>query len=238
MGFFSKILLELSFFRRLCISILSSYWSKCCHKFLFLGQNEQIIAASLYPHLQRKSEPFPFVIDDSFWYKIFDPLLFNSNYFLFVGNDRHRNWKILSSIIQSMPHKNFVIVSRYKFSNEIRSLPNVTFFPSSISNSYLRLLYSNAIATILPIVHSYQPSGQSVALQSLACQTPVLISNFSGIWFDPTLFTDLFYLIDDKCVTSNTWINALEQYGGKRDITYTPPSYSLVYSDFWQSQLD
>ena len=137
-----------------------------------------------------------------------------------------------------MPHKNFVIVSRYKFSNEIRSLPNVTFFPSSISNSYLRLLYSNAIATILPIVHSYQPSGQSVALQSLACQTPVLISNFSGIWFDPTLSTDLFHLIDDKSVTSNTWINALEQYGGKRDITYTPPSYSLVYSDFWQSQLD
>ena len=36
--------------------------------------------------------------------------------------------------------------------------------------------------TIIPLVDSLQPSGQSVALQSMSCGTPVLITNTDGFW--------------------------------------------------------
>jgi len=41
----------------------------------------------------------------------------------------------------------------------------------------------------LPLKNSFQPSGQSVALQSLASGTPVLISKTKGFW-DEDLFFD------------------------------------------------
>ena len=36
--------------------------------------------------------------------------------------------------------------------------------------------------TIIPLKNSIQPSGQSVALQSMACGTPVVITETFGFW--------------------------------------------------------
>ena len=46
----------------------------------------------------------------------------------------------------------------------------------------LRDLYRESWITILPLKDSIQPSGQSVALQSLACGTPVVITDTKGFW--------------------------------------------------------
>ena len=48
-------------------------------------------------------------------------------------------------------------------------------------------LYHDADLTIIPLIDTLQPSGQSVALQSIVCGTPVLITKTSGFW-DPTKF--------------------------------------------------
>ena len=51
-----------------------------------------------------------------------------------------------------------------------------------ISDNEIKSLYQNALLTILPLKNSYQPSGQSVALQSMSMGTPVIISNTEGFW--------------------------------------------------------
>ena len=51
-----------------------------------------------------------------------------------------------------------------------------------LSDEELKEIYNNAILTIIPLKDSLQPSGQSVALQSMSSGTPVMISKTSGFW--------------------------------------------------------
>ena len=51
-----------------------------------------------------------------------------------------------------------------------------------MSDLELRNLYSSSKLTIIPLKESLQPSGQSVALQSIACGTPVIITKTEGFW--------------------------------------------------------
>ena len=51
-----------------------------------------------------------------------------------------------------------------------------------LSDEEIRNYYRNAKLVILPIKNSYQPSGQSVALQSMAVGIPVVITNTKGFW--------------------------------------------------------
>ena len=53
---------------------------------------------------------------------------------------------------------------------------------SKISDSQILEIYSQARLTILPLKNTYQPSGQSVALQSMSTGIPVLISRTNGFW--------------------------------------------------------
>ena len=46
----------------------------------------------------------------------------------------------------------------------------------------VREYYANALVTILPLHDTYQPSGQSVTLQSMALGTPVIITETEGFW--------------------------------------------------------
>ena len=51
----------------------------------------------------------------------------------------------------------------------------------AINDLELRKLYRSAKLTIIPLKESLQPSGQSVALQSIACGTPVLITKLKDL---------------------------------------------------------
>src|SRR6185437_3600686 len=46
----------------------------------------------------------------------------------------------------------------------------------------LRELYRRALAVVVPLEDSIQPSGQSVALQAMACGRPVILSRTRGLW--------------------------------------------------------
>ena len=52
--------------------------------------------------------------------------------------------------------------------------------------------------------NSYQPSGQSVGLQSLACKTPILISETDGFW-DTKKFINDFDINFVSSEDSNVW---------------------------------
>ena len=62
-------------------------------------------------------------------------------------------------------------------------------FMPSHETVFLKDLYHNNRLTILPIKNTYQPSGQSVTLQSMAVGTPVLITKTEGFW-DKNNFID------------------------------------------------
>ena len=53
---------------------------------------------------------------------------------------------------------------------------------SVLTDHEIKEIYSNAALSIIPIKNSYQPSGQSVTLQSLSCGTQVIISDTEGFW--------------------------------------------------------
>ena len=56
-------------------------------------------------------------------------------------------------------------------------LINGDWHSQEITDSKIREYYSSAFLTIIPLKNSIQPSGQSVCLQSMLCETPVLISD-------------------------------------------------------------
>ena len=53
----------------------------------------------------------------------------------------------------------------------------------------MRDIYAKSVLSIIPIHNSYQPSGQSVALQSMSMGVPVAITHTDGFW-DKELFSD------------------------------------------------
>ena len=88
---------------------------------------------------------------------------------------------------------NFTVISK-QISMADFTGENVRFISGSwgnqkITDSELREIYCKSKLVIIPLVESYQPSGQSVTLQAMASKTPVLISSTKGFW-DKENFTD------------------------------------------------
>ena len=74
----------------------------------------------------------------------------------------------------------------------------------------LKKLYQKASVTIIPLLESLQPSGQSVALQSIACGTPVIITRTDGFW-DKVNFKDeknIFFIEND---TLDNWCEIINK---------------------------
>ena len=67
------------------------------------------------------------------------------------------------------------------------NLPNVELVQGSwsskkLSDEELRSVYKDSKLSIIPTKETSQPTGQSVAMQSMACGTPVIISKTDGFW--------------------------------------------------------
>ena len=123
---------------------------------------------------------------------------------MFVGNDGNRDANLLIDIAKAMPEYQFIFVSKIPKLQDIE-LPNVKLISGSwgdkaLTDSELREIYNNARLTIIPLKESSQPSGQSVALQSMSVGVPVLISKTTGFW-DEEIFennTHLFFQNDNN----------------------------------------
>jgi D-inositol-3-phosphate glycosyltransferase len=57
---------------------------------------------------------------------------------------------------------------------------------------------------------SFQPSGQSVALQSMACGTPVLITKTEGLW-DHRYLIDMENIVFIQSNDPNEWVRAINR---------------------------
>lgn len=158
-------------------------------KFLFaqmysclFGEGEKPIIQERYKVPDEAVGVIPFGVDTTFWRP--EGLYEKGAYILAVGNDYQRDYSLLMEVARLIDVKVKVVTER-----DIPTAipPNVevirgSYYNSGLSDLQLRALYQRAMFTVIPLKTSFQPSGQSVALQSMACGTPVLISKTAGLW--------------------------------------------------------
>ena len=73
-----------------------------------------------------------------------------------------------------------------------------------MSDSGLKEKYLDSSLTIIPLKESFQPSGQSVALQSMSLGIPVMITRTKGFW-DSDSFIDNQHIIFVNKNDINDW---------------------------------
>ena len=148
----------------------------------FISKSEYLEAQIKYPKYSKKFKYVPFCIDTNFWQR--SSLQVDEKNILFIGNDMNRNYDLVIELTKSMPEYNFIVISE-----QIKNLniPNVELINGNwnkalLSDQEIRNYYQKSFLTILPINNTFQPSGQSVALQSMSMETPVLITKTDGFW--------------------------------------------------------
>ncbi len=196
------------FFREMFIKILII----SSKNLIFLGLGEYELATKKYRKYKHKFVYLPFSIDTEFWK--YSELKNENNNILFIGNDGMRDYEFLKELISDLPGYKFNIVSN-KFNSQI-PLKNVKIYKGdwgtyTYTDSFIKELYEKSDLTILPIKNSYQPSGQSVALQSMAVGTPVMITKTDGFW-DVNNFVNNkhIYFIDKN--EPEVWKNTINNY--------------------------
>lgn len=108
-----------------------------------------------------------------------------------VGSDPNRDYEtLLSADIDA----DINIITRLPISELACGKPNVTitqgtFWDTQLTDTGLRQLYWEADAVVVPLQDVYQPTGQSVVLQAMACAKPVVFTNIKGNWA-PDLLID------------------------------------------------
>jgi len=105
-------------------------------------------------------------------------------YILSIGNDGRRDYDLLVRAAAEIKSSFKIITSR-----EIREkIPsNVEIIRGDmrkeiLSDEELRDIYRAALCVVVPLTETFQPSGQSVALQAMACGKTVVLSRINGIW--------------------------------------------------------
>ena len=198
----------IKFIQNIFIKLLALITSQ----FIFIGKGEFNKAIKDWPKLIYKFKYIPFSVDIEFWHppKVESP---KKEGILFVGNDGKRNYRLLLDIAKSLPEINFTIITKQIAECDIDNvtLINGNWGEGILTDEEIKSYYQNAKLLILPIKQTYQPSGQSVALQSMACGTPVLISKTEGFW-DFDMFSDknnIFFIDSDNLEEWKEQINIL-----------------------------
>ncbi len=158
-------------------------------RLLFKKMTVQLFGEGELVPLCRKYELDPdditvnfFGVDTRFW--VTDSEVDDEEYLLAVGNDAMRDFSTLLEVAKLIDRSVYIVTRR-----EIRGdIPaNVTIIKGAwhsreLDDIGLRDMYRKAFAVIVPLKESFQPSGQSVTLQAMACEKPVIVTRTAGLW--------------------------------------------------------
>lgn len=179
----------------------------------FLGIGELEIARTIHKN-DSKLIFFPFSIDTEFWSDRSKVSSGNKNDIIFVGNDGSRDVKLLTNLAEKLNNYNFIFVSNIQHLQNI-NIKNVELYSGKwgdgrITDMELKSLYLNSKLSIIPLKETSQPSGQSVALQSMSLGIPVLISRTKGFWDPETILEnkDIFFIGESSV---DAWKKKIEQ---------------------------
>ena len=177
--------------------------------FIFLGQGEFKIAKEFFKN-SNKLHFIPFYIDEAFWKTDTKD---KREGILFIGNDGNREFDKVVEICNHFKNIPFTVITKHIKKNQFKH-KNVTLLSGSwgnkdISDGVLRNYYNKSRLVIIPLKNSMQPSGQSVALQSMAMRAPVMISETDGFW-DIDNFANEENIIFLKNNSLENWIYEIE----------------------------
>lgn len=183
-------------------------------KIIFLGLGEYTFFVEKYKIPENKLCFIPFGIDVEFWNKM-DEQEREDSFVLFVGNDINRDYNLLKAIARRLPQRKFRFVTKRISEKEVPSnvvLNQGSFSVQAITDVELKKLYNRSRLVIIPLEDTIQPSGQSVALQAMACGTPVIISNTRGFWEPESYVNNKNILFVDS--------NSVDEWAGKIEKLY------------------
>lgn len=130
----------------------------------------------------RLSEIFvaPFGVDTDFWC----PADFEGNYVLSIGSDARRDYDTLLAAAEqcSLPLK--IVTSHFLPDTLPKNVSRIlgSWKKPVLDDLEILHLYRKAKFIVIPLHESLQPSGQSVALQAMACGKPVILTQTKGLW--------------------------------------------------------
>ena len=159
---------------------LTQLFLKSMYTILY-GEGELRPLLELYPDIEDRLMVNQFGVDTKFWHPVDDK---KGRYILSVGNDGRRDYETLIEAAQYIPLEIRIMTSH----NLPQPLPENTIFLKGgwhkeiVSDEELCSLYQNALCVVVPLKESFQPSGQSVVLQAMACGCPVILTRTAGLW--------------------------------------------------------
>ena len=179
---------------------------------IFLGMGEYKLAIKMYPKFKEKFKFIPFGINLDFWQPSKNYTEESNDYILFVGNDGNRDIDKVIEIANSLKNINVKIITSHKISadriNKNTEVIYGNWHSSALTDESLKSYYENSILTFIPLKETFQPSGQSVTLQSMSLGIPVVITKTNGFW-DSDKFKHLENIIFMKDNNLDSWSNNL-----------------------------
>jgi glycosyltransferase involved in cell wall biosynthesis len=127
----------------------------------------------------RRVHTASFGVDVDFWTSAADA----REFILSVGNDGRRDYATLVNALAEVDVPAKIVTAR-----PLPPLPahvehlRGSWHAPAVTDEELRDLYRRALVTVVPLEDAIQPSGQSVALQALACGSPVVLTRTRGWW--------------------------------------------------------
>ena len=104
-----------------------------------------------------------------------------------VGNDSRRDFDAYALAAGKMDYP-FRLLSRLKLKVPAPvNLEHISgqWSQSAVDDAELRSWYQQSLCVAIPLTETIQPSGQSVALQAMACGRPVIMTKTRGYWLHP-----------------------------------------------------
>ena len=178
MGLFSKLDIKNKYHKRILNRMLNLY-----DKFIFVGKGEYDFAQKNFPDWSEKYFFLPFSVDQDFWKSNKNNQ--NKKEILFLGNDLNRDFEFAYNLGKNMDKYSFIFVSnsfsKYKKHKNIQILDS-NWLEGGITDIDIRNIFEKSACTIVPLINTIQPSGQSVSLQSMSMNVPVIITKTKGFW--------------------------------------------------------
>ena len=178
MGLFSKLDIKNKYHKRILNRMLNLY-----DKFIFVGKGEYDFAQKNFPDWSEKYFFLPFSVDQDFWKS--NKNTQNKKEILFLGNDLNRDFEFAYNLGKNMDKYSFIFVSnsfsKYKKHKNIQILDS-NWLEGGITDIDVRNIFEKSACTIVPLINTIQPSGQSVSLQSMSMNVPVIITKTRGFW--------------------------------------------------------
>lgn len=152
---------------------------------ILFGESELELMYKIYPGIRGHMHVNQFGVDTSFWTPGTST---RSGYILAVGNDGRRDYPTLIEAAKRLDHPVILVTSQ----TLSKPLPHnvehmLGSYANGVSDTELRDLYRGASCVVVPLKPTFQPSGQSVTLQAMACGRPVVLSDIQGIWSRKTV---------------------------------------------------